>query len=968
MSNEADFVSALGAEKPKPTLDDLFASDDDDEARKRRRAEFDDVGEDAGGAQSKRRAPGAPNGGADGVGGERPSSGTHASAASSSIGFDARTTTNELARQLLYDTMEAQLASALDDLERRNKAKESKNGKPRKKKMADGGLKEMLEEAGRAQMKRRPPRQGLSPAEYTRALRERRKAEKEEAARRDFSLVTQAAEALRSASPLRSLAREQAEGAGGGEAPADEARPSGAQRNSMVPQIPFEQCTIAAWVAVNGPAHVGGRQRALEEAVRSWMSDRDNRAWRAALQGGGAGGGGSFERNHPCKAANLPDATQCESFADLDNLARTHGDYVGKIEGAFKRSIDLASVWSGRVHDKAKSEELLMPAKCLQPSPNDAVLYHFLRHDHPGHWRARCEQIVFDSWDTPLERLLESAPLVQEAGKEHYAHCTAKDISQVLRNPVLVEAMARDARSPGPTSEHALLGFDAVCREAVGGIPHDSRQWDKSSLEHDNRAWRRSPRWAPFFAALVARLSCLPLPTLADLGAAGAWWTGEHDALEPPAMRAIRRHLAYLTVARTIYERIRHPKDGLWMKSRETLLVRELGCDQVGAQIDGAMRDWLYMRYTGLPIVHMLTASWLAYVFAPCCSKLDYTPLSFTLRAVGSDGNLLRRFLAQKRDQRDRGHRPDPTLQSHFADRCMAIGVLMTQKHAELKARGVDMGKEAAIEYAMPQDLSTGQLSKRMMPGLFTQCIWSDFRTNRSPFCVNGGATMEAVAIATMCRSYDRHRKPEKIVACTAGPCGVVGADASLLHSDFANEYQRLLPPVRAYVSPSGESLLHLYVTECCKRPSTYGTRTVPWLLSVPRDRFKSVAHSAKRNRTNQAIARACIEEFFSAHYLVPKQSPAARTAETALRNFDEVMHGIIRERLQRNRDERGEEEEEEEEEGGEEQSTEKRERLDARVAIVRKCVRAALGSSLSVTHHAAPKSELIAALSSPEK
>ena len=180
-----------------------------------------------------------------------------------------------------------------------------------------------------------------------------------------------------------------------------------------------------------------------------------------------------------------------------------------------------------------------------------------------------------------------------------------------------------------------LLGFDAVCREGVRGIPHDSAEWDKSSLEHDNKAWCRSPRWAPFFAALVARLSCLPLPGLDDLGAAGAWWSGKDVTTEGPAMRALRHHIAHLTIGRTIHARLSDPKVGLWMRSRETMLSKELGCDSIPAQIAGAMRDWLYMRYSCLSTVHTLTAAWLAYVFSPSCRNLDYTPLSFTERAIG---------------------------------------------------------------------------------------------------------------------------------------------------------------------------------------------------------------------------------------------------------------------------------------------------------------------------------------------
>ena len=922
MSEDVDFTTLFDPDRPKATIDDLFAPDDDLDAKKRRQGrDADDEEEVVMRGAKLARVKVAQTSAAT-------AAATAAEPSTSAIDFDIGTTTNEVARQLLRDTMEAQLVMEIDRLEGRAEQGDKAAGKKKKKKTVR--LESDKPDGQAAKPKRRPIGSTKSCAERGREVRQRRKAEKEEKKKIDFSLVAKASDALRSSSPLRLLTEDK---------PQRPLASAGVTTPMTITEqaIPLAHCTVDAWVLVNGPRHVAAKQRELEEAVKAWMGDRDNRAWKSALQGGLSGG--SFERTHPCKAANLPDATQCESFADLDNLLRTTGDYIGKIEGAFKRSVDLTSSWSGRVHSRTQSEEILMAAKCLQPSPNDAVLYHFLRHDHRGHWRAPCEHVVFDSWDTPLDKLKIDPTAAKE---ENYAHCTAKDISQVLRNPNLVEAMTNPTLKAGVSQQpdQVLLGFDAICREAVWGMPHDSQQWDKSSLEHDNRAWRRSPRWAPFFAALVARLSCLPLPSLVDLGNVGAWWLGTMDATESPAMRAIRRHLAHLTVARTIYDRLSHAKNGLWMKSRETMLVKELGCDQATAQIEGVMRDWLYMRYTGLATVHMLTASWLAYVFAPCCSKLDYTPLSFALRAVGSDGVLLRRYFAQKRDQRDRGHKPNVSVQNDFANDSMAIGVLMTQQHAELKARGGDMSK-AAAEFAMPRDLSSGQLQKRMAADLFAQCVWSDFRANRSPFCVHDGITMEAVAIATLCRSFDRHLKPERLVVCTAGPSGTVEQGVNPT-ADFVNHLQPTLPPVTAYVNAQGESLVHAYVTECCKRPSTHATRVRPWLMCTADDSYK-LTRKLKRTKSSTAtMARACLDEFFKVYYLVNKTSPAADRDKVA--NFDEAIRTTIREWLRTHQAE----------------AVKDADELERIYKDVRRSMRAIISSNVSTTYFAILKTSFL--------
>lgn len=874
---EVDYTSIFDPDKPQPTLEELFAN-----GGSKRRSETDD--EEERQQERRRKKLGQPL----------------AAAVPGNAAIEVEgSTVPEGAKGVLRDFYEAKLAHELEKLETSTKKSKKRT-------------------SSESTEPRRPIGAGLTNAERAKRYRERRRLEKESKDKMDLSLVAMATDALRSTSPVRRLANESKDAP-----PAERTRGPNIDDNQMIPE---HFCTLRRWVAINDVRQVAEKQKQLEAAVKVWMDDRDNKAWKQALRGGMDG---AFERNHPCRSAGLRDATQCESFADLSKLLEA-GDYVGKIEAAFTRSIDLTSVWSGRVHAEKDSDEIIKAAKSLQPSPNDAVLYNFLRQDHRGHWRSKCEHIIFDTWDAPVEGL----NLTEEHISNHYAHCTLKDVSQVLRNPSLVDAMTTPLS--GPRVNGVLLGFDAVCREAVRGMPHDSQQWDKSSLQHDNRAWRRSPRWAPFFAALVARLCALPLPSLDDLGAPGAWWTGVHETREGPALRAMRHHVAHLTVARTIFDRLSDPKEGLWMASRQTMLAKELGCDNVTEQIEGVMRDWLYMRYSCLATVHMLTASWLAYVFSGYCVRWDYTPLSFTTRAVGSDGGHLARYMRNKRDRRDQGHGIDQHAHAGLVDG-MAIGILMTQQHAEMVARGVGSDKIAA---AMEQkhanlDLSGGQLATRMEPKLFQQCIWSDFRSDRSPYCVNDGITMEAVAIATFCRSYDRHRQPEKIRQCDYGPSGTLGSDPELHERDWLDLNQPILPPVRSY-----GNVLKRYVDACyIEKGKNHATRQRPWLMiqgAKTGETLASRAHHVSHNTATSVIARKCIDMFHTNYYLIDKNSTAL--SDYRHENFDEVMRTITTFQLEDNdRQQR-------------EQADEKKKEPAARLRVV---IRNMTGPNIGTNFHA---------------
>lgn len=715
---------------------------------------------------------------------------------------------------------------------------------------------------------------GVSNAEKCRKYRQRAKVGKQTSVKEALrGTVLDAVNAMRSTSPPRRLPKE-----------SDTALPPPAYQGPCTSNnqiLSADHCTVHTWVTVNGREFVSTKQRELEAAVKSWMSDRNNKAFRQALQGGDTTT--RFERGHPCATAKIPDVTMCESIKEVrEVIASLAGasSYVARIESAFERSVDLTSVWSGRVHDEARSEEIIAYAKALQPVPSDGPLYNFLSFDHMGHWRARCELTSFFA-PPRLDQLATDMRLPpSHEAKPNYAHCTLKDVSQVLRNPKLVEAMTDPIN--GQKVGGILLGYDALCREAVRQIPHDSAEWDRSSLAYDNQSWRRSQVWAPFFAALVARLCCLPLPSLEDLGVAGLWWTGREATQEGPHMRAVRHHLAHLTVARTVLDHIVQPKTGLWLKSRETMLASELGCDMVPRLIEETMRNYLHMRYSCLGQVHTLTAAWMAYVFGRGAKHLDYVPLSFTFRALGTDSDKISAIVEYKANRRDWGWGEDKQAAMQFVDNTLAVGVLMNQRHAELEATGA---LDSASKSAMAQstfhnmDLSNGQLTKRLDAGIFLEAVWSSVRGANKPYCARDGITVESVAIATLYRSYDLYRRNPIVSKITAMPAGVVSRSlADKLLNNVCNVNQIVWCPV-TYYAPD---LVKRYVDSCIEggflgaKRSASG-RVMPWAI-LDKDPRMGVRYASSYAEPAQAVVKA----FHERYYVVHRTSPALEQAAWA--------------------------------------------------------------------------------------
>lgn len=781
--------------------------------------------------------------------------------------------TNQGARKLVHDAILASYNKERMRIDPKGVAKEEK--KRRKEERERNGIVLTMAPKGR----------GASNAEKCRKYRERAKKKKEARVREALrGTVLETVSAMRATSPTRRLPKES-------DTPLPAPAYQGAStRGNQV--LPARHCTIHTWVTVNGREFVANKQRELEAAVNAWMSDRNNKAFRQALQGGDTTI--RFERDHPCAKARIPDVTMCESVAEIRQVLANlqgPGSYVARIEGAFERSVDLTSVWSGRVHGEAKSEEIMARVKALQPALNDGPLYNFLSFDHMGHWRARSELISFEEEEEGeaattttgtkgLDRLATDMRLPpSHVATPNYAHCTLKDVSQVLRNPRLVEAMTDPIN--GQRVGGVLLGYDALCREAVRQIPHDSAEWDRTSLRYDNQAWRRSQVWAPFFAALVARLCCLPLPSLEDLGVAGNWWAGREATHEGPHMRAVRHHLAHLTVARTVLDHIAHPKTGLWLRSRETLLATELGCDAVPRLIAETMRNYLDMRYNCLAQVNTLTAAWMAYVFGRDCHPLDYIPLSFKYRALRGDQGKMAAIVEYRCDQRYRGKGMDEGAVFEFVNDTLAVGVLMNKRHAALEAAGAstsarsdEMAQAPATFHDM--DLSDGQLGKRMDAGIFLEAVWSSVRGDAKPYCVNGGVTLESVTIATMYRSYDLYTQRSEEIRVTSMPAGVVSrspADTMLNSIRLTN--QVVWAPVTYYAA----DLVKRYVDSCIdggflKASANASKRSMPWRL-VETDQRTGV----RRDGPCLGAAQGIVETFNERYYVVERSSPALEQA-----------------------------------------------------------------------------------------
>jgi hypothetical protein len=766
---------------------------------------------------------------------------------------------NQGARKLIHDATLASYNKERKRIDPTGVAKEEK--KRRKEDREKRGIVLLKDQKG----------EGVSNAEKCRKYRQRAKMMKQARVKQALrGSVLETANAMRSTSPPRRLPKES-------DTPLP---PPGYQgpciRDNQV--LTANHCTIHTWVTVNDREFVSTKQKELEAAVKSWMNDRNNKAFRQTLQGGDTTT--RFERGHPCANAKIPDVTMCESIKEVREVLaglQGPGSYVARIETAFERSVDLSSVWSGRVHDEAKSEEVIAGAKALQPVPNDGPLYNFLSFDHMGHWRARCE--LTSSFAAPrLDQLATDMRLPpSHEAKPNYAHCTLKDVSQVLRNPRLVEAMTNPVN--GPKVGGVLLGYDALCREAVRQIPHDSTEWDRTSLAYDNQSWRRSQVWAPFFAALVARLCCMPLPSLEDLGVAGNWWIGREATNEGPHMRAVRHHLAHLTVARTVLDHIIQPKTGLWMKSRDTLLATELGCDMVPRLIEETMRNYLHMRYNCLSQVHTLTAAWMAYVFGRGAQNLDYIPLSFTFRALGTDSNKISELIEYKRNRRDFGWGEDKMAAMEFADNTLAMGVLMNQRHVELEATGgLTSGKKSALAQSTfhNMDLSDGQLAKRLDAGIFLETVWSSVRGDDKPYCVNGGITVETVAIATMYRSYDLYARKQEVCKVTAMPAGVVSRNPSdMLLNAIHHVNQVVWAPVTYYAS----DLVKSYVDSCInggfiQAQSNARARYMTWRL-LDKDPRMSIRYAGQYSEASEAI----VKTFNERYYVVERTSPALQQA-----------------------------------------------------------------------------------------
>ena len=412
MSTDVDFSSVFDPEEPPVTLADLFSGDGGSGKKRGKRRDEDDKDE-VSPVRFMGQRP-APK--------KRVNTGTN-EVPTAAQGLDAievdHTNMSEIAKGAVRDAAEAMVYHETQRLAGHKPKKAAHKGgqQPGQKRAAKG--------------------EGLSGAERVAKYRAKLKENKEAVCNRDVEIAEATASAMRSSSPLRELRDESTE----------PIQPTSVYQGADISGnqvMPARCCTIHTWVMVNGTAFVAAKQRELEDAVKSWMNNRDNKAWRQALQGGGAGATTAFERSHPCRAKNLPDVTQCDSFAALDSVLAAHGgggNYIGAINGAFHRSIDLSSIWSGRVHTTASSDRIIMRAKRLQPEPNDLILYHFLRHDHNGHWRMACEHTVFASWDIPADKLADDTD-----GLPHYAHCTLKDVSQVLRNPALVESMTDPLR------------------------------------------------------------------------------------------------------------------------------------------------------------------------------------------------------------------------------------------------------------------------------------------------------------------------------------------------------------------------------------------------------------------------------------------------------------------------------------------------------------------------------------------
>ena len=473
-------------------------------------------------------------------------------------------------------------------------------------------------------------------------------------------------------------------------------------------------CTLSAW---HERVRCAGQLDRLEGALLAYV--RNNPAWSSSMWGVGNADG--FAPGHPCEG--MPDATRLtlEKLETIEPIA-----YIKAIEDRFRFSLNVSlRVASTHTMENSKSIVTRFCATVL-PSLDPASLHGILNEPLlDGPWRIT---------NTPIVDLAAG----QSADVPRALHANSTDLAVAARHPYLLKALCEPlARIPHPT----LFALDSI----GDWITRKSKYKVDEPLSSPTR-WRSDPSIAPFLAAMIARLSCLPIPTLDDLGEAGKWWMGDKD--ESLQERAIRHHTARsqmaIVLARKVNELLQMP---LSRYLRETDGLGKL-CHNVSEMV----RIWFSARLVNIPTLYLLYASWMAYMFSPQYSTLEYVPMSFANRHIDTKSPNVVRIANELKAMHGKAQ-GTKLAQNKFKQHTsnnLAMGLFQDQWEYSTAATG------------------SGNL-KRLAPRDFTFSVWHPHLGD--PRAGNKLFTPESITIATFYRSYNVHRERTNLVKFTnAGP------------------------------------------------------------------------------------------------------------------------------------------------------------------------------------------------------
>lgn len=400
----------------------------------------------------------------------------------------------------------------------------------------------------------------------------------------------------------------------------------------------------------NSPVHYRAIGVLAKQISEGWENWRKKPAWCAAM--GIRSDTKLYGAFHELRDASRPVASGA-GMADSTGIQDAPA-YVQRIlERASPDASDLFTLASGRTcpvqtsHLAMRSGALFGgPNGSLSPDASGFASTYFALETHGNYLRAdtslafdspkvlaflsKCTEVSASVFDQPL-----AAVRAEELSRSSrgYIHGSCRDIASVLSmpaemwdrltHPMLCGGPCRDAQD-----RPVLVTWTDCCRRIM--TAQDAAA-DRDCLKR--------PEWGPFYAALMARVAELPLPTLADLLGEGSVEQAERhllDTLDPERKSVPDNDLP--TPGRALFIRTFSALFNTYLCSLVCDVLRtdfsflvpmqiRMGNGTASSISKVFLPQYAEMRYLGLPNLREMVSASLDYLHNPSTWNIVYRPL-----------------------------------------------------------------------------------------------------------------------------------------------------------------------------------------------------------------------------------------------------------------------------------------------------------------------------------------------------